>query len=142
MPSVWTLASFEEQLFLNSSQEFLSELWVLSKNSTIPLKQRRREQFSPPDPLAYMPTSIHKSSFIFPVTNCNQLEYHTLLSPWKRWETTCLYFAKYSTYRYFQQEYGISIQEIPLNSQNPLWVSLRRRKSNNIYLSIEQCQIK
>lgn len=60
------LAIFEEQLFLNSSQEFLSELWVLSKNNTIPLKQRGREQLSSPDPPAYTPTSIKKSSFIFP----------------------------------------------------------------------------
>ena len=61
------LATFEEQLFLNSSQEFLSELWVLSKNSTIPLKQRRREQLSPPDPPAYMPTSINSQViFYFP----------------------------------------------------------------------------
>lgn len=59
------LAIFEEQLFLNSSQEFLSELWV-PKNNTIPLKQRGREQLSSPDPPAYMPTSIKKSSFIFP----------------------------------------------------------------------------
>ena len=59
------LAIFEEQLFLNSSQEFLSELWVLSKNNTIPLKQRGIE-LSSPDPPAYMPTSIKKLSFIFP----------------------------------------------------------------------------
>lgn len=136
------LAIFEEQLFLNSSQEFLSELWVLYQN-IIPFPWNREGESSchPQIPRLIRLHLLKSHPLFFPVTNCNQLEYHTLLSPWERWETTCL-FAKYSTYRYFPQDSGISFQEIPLNSRNPLWLSLRRRKSNNIYLLIEQIKVR